>query len=414
MTRSRQEIESLLTSGAAVGGIALPKGVQRRLMRFLLASNERGTSNFSDTYIAALKSAFTTEETEKEAVDGTQPEPPATPRAWRLVRIEAKNFGGVNTFGGPKFELDVGAESLCVQGYNGRGKSSLASTIVWALTGQRLCSQTEPNDAVNFSKPVRCTLNREARGGQWPPAVAYPINFASVARDPPRATVKLTFVDEDGQTGSITRRTEGVGSKVKCEGGFAPPDLLTEIAVLMPNRIPHIRLSDDRRLVEALIQLIGLEPLRELGEHVRALCHQGRNFAGFPKPRDIDEAQRAVTEALLAATNTIKGQPRLADLPALPADSASDLCARLETIKTETARRKTELFAAVSNEVPAGTDLSSATEQARIEKSVWSLEKKFKGEAAQSFPSKRALRAIQGNHEGGRLDGLARQIGTCQ
>ena len=178
MPRTRAEIEAEMLAGRPVGPVALRTPAEHRMFRFLLASPERGTGPFTEDYVAALKAVYAGEDEPSRSL----PLPPASPRladdawsCWRLTRIEAEGFGGVNAHGGRPFVLDLDGDSLCVEGYNGQGKTSLASVITVALTGQRI-SRDGPGSAACQPAPVR-QAGKEGGTDKWPPAVAYPRRY---------------------------------------------------------------------------------------------------------------------------------------------------------------------------------------------------------------------------------------------
>lgn len=91
---------------------------------------------------------------------------------WFLERIETSGFGGLN---GPQaqepFVLELAADSMCLFGGNGSGKSSLMSAIAWALTGQRLDDSTGLSDSPNRLRPVYDPNEHSSQIGEWPPSV---------------------------------------------------------------------------------------------------------------------------------------------------------------------------------------------------------------------------------------------------
>ena len=60
---------------------------------------------------------------------------------WRLARMEAGGFGGLNLLDGPPFMLAANREDWCLEGPNGWGKTSIASAIIWALMVYRCRDQ---------------------------------------------------------------------------------------------------------------------------------------------------------------------------------------------------------------------------------------------------------------------------------
>jgi len=138
----RQGIERALLSGRPFAGITLEFPAQRRLLRYLLDQPDLPSSPFPPSYLDGLKAAFLgDDETEKgghevRGVSAMDAADKATKVQW-LSRIETRSFGGLNALNGEPFILDISREGVCVEGSNGRGKTSLVSAIVWALTGHR-------------------------------------------------------------------------------------------------------------------------------------------------------------------------------------------------------------------------------------------------------------------------------------
>ena len=125
---------------ARAGSITLSEPSQRRLLEFLLNAESGAVSEGSDTLFDGLISAWKNESADPirpTSADSDHASQMLT-RPWRLHRIETQNFGGLNTYNGPSFVLDIGGENWCLEGSNGSGKTLLASAIIWTLTGYRL------------------------------------------------------------------------------------------------------------------------------------------------------------------------------------------------------------------------------------------------------------------------------------
>lgn len=412
MTRSRAEIEAALLRGETVDRIQLATPQQRRLFRFLLGASEWPITNFDAEYIKGLKAAFLSDDSTDEKVGfvGTSPDP----HQWTLTQVETENFGGVNAYGGKPFSLEIDGESVCIEGYNGHGKTSLASAIVWGLTGQRLRSQDGPDASSSELHPARDPAKRTARGHAWPPVVAYPASFTEMAKDVPKATVRLTFTNEVGATATLTRVIEGQQVTAAWSTSVSISDQLIETAVLMPNRIPHIRIGDETRLVEVLVQLIGLEPLRQLGEHVAGLCHGSKNFAGFPKKADVDrEEARALTEIDAAVKTATTLKPQL-DLSKLKPLKHAKLVEEIEADLTDLTNRKTAIFAAVGGDIAPGTDLSRPENQVRIQQAAGRLQPKLQPDSIKTFKAVTFLSRLDKATTAGEINSLATAVGVVR
>ncbi len=93
--------------------------------------------------LQALKQTLPEVATQAAPAEGKKP-------SWHLVKIRAHRFGGIhlhcdeNGAAPPLFEVALDHPLTVIGGFNGAGKSSLLSIIVWGLTGRALRSQDVP------------------------------------------------------------------------------------------------------------------------------------------------------------------------------------------------------------------------------------------------------------------------------
>ena len=121
---------------------------------------------------------------------------------WRLHRVETTNFGGLNTYNGPAFTLEIEGENWCLEGSNGSGKTMLVSAIIWALTGYRLREHDGLDSKGGVREPVYIKAGRKI--GAWPPLVTYPESADKLA-DTATAKVTLVFADSSGDQALASR-----------------------------------------------------------------------------------------------------------------------------------------------------------------------------------------------------------------
>jgi len=158
-------------SGAfKAGTIHLSLPGQRRLLKFLASADEDAVANADESLFDGLIAAWEDEEVDPASQEMTTEETPKS-GPWRLDHIHAVGFGGLCTPGGLPFELQVGGENWCLEGYNGSGKTSLTSLILWTLTGYRNREQDGPVRDDGRREPVS---NGTQKIGTWPPLVTYP------------------------------------------------------------------------------------------------------------------------------------------------------------------------------------------------------------------------------------------------
>lgn len=409
MPKTISEITAALLNGENVRGVVLPNSTQRRMLRFLLESPERSQGPFRDDFIQALKDTFnapdvttSSEEGEAGAAEagsckdekaGTESAnaKPTTPPRWLLHRIEAAGVGGVTRHGAKPFVLDVQGESLAIDGFNGQGKSSLISLIMMGLTGHRI-GPHGPSEAACVARQVREVDGK--RTAKWPPAVSYPSEFDDFLTVEPSATIRLTFRDEEGNEHFIERKLtrEGISpARPVLPPGVTP--LCVELSVLVPNRIAHVRVGEETRLVEVLVELIGLEPLRLLGEHATALCHGSKNFVGFPKKAELDNARTAAQAKVdeLMASDVA----RAAELPWTSISAAmgdSKFSERVKEIRDALQKKKSELFIGVT--VATSLDLSRPEDVNKVQRAVAEASALLGENLLRSLPSMAAVSQI--------------------
>jgi hypothetical protein len=153
------------------GHIELTSPGARRLMHFLLTCDHshvaEGGEELFDGLIAAWRNISFDPATTANAATAS-----ADTGSWRLARLESAGFGGLNLVDGPNFVLVLDGENWALEGQNGSGKTSIASAIIWALTGCRCPDK----DGVIQDDGRRMPVFNDSgvKIGDWPPTVSYP------------------------------------------------------------------------------------------------------------------------------------------------------------------------------------------------------------------------------------------------
>lgn len=153
------------------GSIQLSSAGSRRLLQYLLSCEptkvaEAKEELFDDLIAAWQNTSFDPASSNKTKAGATEG------GTWRLIRLESAGFGGLNAPDGPEFILLLNAENWCLEGQNGSGKASIASAIIWALTGWR-CRDQE-GVVIDDSRRMLVFNDSGVQIGDWPPLVAYP------------------------------------------------------------------------------------------------------------------------------------------------------------------------------------------------------------------------------------------------
>jgi energy-coupling factor transporter ATP-binding protein EcfA2 len=273
---------------------------QRSLLNFLLENSERNSSSLSDSFIEKIKSAYLSDDDPADAIPDTELIS-VLKQSWMLHKIETYGFGGINFFENKEFSYEIAGDSVCLEGENGSGKSSLISAIQWALTGQVIKNKPEHSDA---EIPVKVYDDTDRNIGTWPPIASYP-HKADDFKKQPIVWVRLTFFE--------LTTSESIIAERRLEKGIVSSDIdpaietfstLFEPAILMPSRLPHIDLSGRTTdLVETIQKLTGLEPLAELGDFVSGtgLGHSARSFLKYAKANGLDGKKSQFETAIQTA-----------------------------------------------------------------------------------------------------------------
>jgi hypothetical protein len=220
------------------------------------------------------------------------PELPALParpanansRRLRLKKLEAHRFAGLHKFGTPgaapeNYAHEFTTPLTLFEGRNGSGKTSLLNAIIWALTGEMLRPQREPEVAEDFE----CWVAAADGGDEYTTHKLSPVtpmpNVEQYRPDqawvPADQWVELTFIDETGAELPVIRRSKSRSPQGKLRE--TPPDLsvlgvdpiAVRIGTIMPGLLPLIKVGSESELGRAVSQLTGLSALVDLTEHLR-------------------------------------------------------------------------------------------------------------------------------------------------
>ena len=96
------------------GSVILETAGARRLFKFLSEQPSSKVAEANEQLFAGLIAAWTGTDDPAEALATASAAPAGG--IWKLARIEAQNFGGLTTFGGPQFDMIIGRENWCLEG----------------------------------------------------------------------------------------------------------------------------------------------------------------------------------------------------------------------------------------------------------------------------------------------------------
>ncbi len=317
----------------------------------------------SDELFAGLISEWNDTEHDPATVGAANAAGP-NPGTWRLHRIEASNFGGLTLFGGSPFDFVVDGENWCLLGQNGSGKTSLASVIMWTLTGKRIREQDGPIDERGLREPV---TNAEGKKiGQWPPFASYPATAADLVK-PVEVWGSPHLRERDGgQCNCLPahhlpiRWSDGGGYSDR--SATSRPTATNRYRILMPARLARIGFGDkSQSLYEAVKVLTGLDQLADIADGCGNFTHSGRRFLKYGKENGIDGFKQRFEE------NVARAKPKALELNfALPAEDVIGHPDIVKALKDAAASASIEAgthLATLKSEIAAGID--TATSQGR-------------------------------------------------
>lgn len=391
---TKSDIESAILRGAVVAWrdaagklatIQLATAKQRRLFAYLLRSKVRDVRGLPQAFIEGLAAAYVA--AGDPAADGVQQTVnPIASGPWKIHALKIEGFGGVNIYGGKPFELTLDTESLLLEGPNGSGKSSLIAAIIWALTGER--PRDQGDGLLDDAKPVFDATGK--RAGTWPPVASYPPDIASLKMHP-QVSVEVVFANGVGAQASASRRFDGNKVTYAADPALQIPTILLEAGLLMPARMPHLRLDEGKnRLTDAVQKLTGLDELIELGAFIQGVCHSNRDYLAYKKPelasaraefgKQLERARTALAPVSVAVPN----------FRPIDTDDRGGEMAKLGKFLNE---RAAELIATVSGDLSPNLVLSDPKVQQKIVVALDGAEKDL-GEGLSGLPTWKLVASI--------------------
>jgi AAA domain len=377
---SLSEATALLVTGKALawikyknhkaGSITLDKPETRRLLEFLLACNSGDVAQGSETIFDGIVKAWENK-AHDPAMGKVQTKALTNSKSWRLERVEAFGFGGLTIFGGKSFDLFIGGNNWCLEGQNGSGKTSLASAILWALTGKRIREHEGPMDERGEREPVE---NDEGKTiGRWPPLAAYPTTVAELSHSAD-VWVRLTFKAKDGEIATAFRRTVSPPNgdaqiEEKIDDRLLAASRLIEIGVLMPARLAKIGFGkSSQSLFEAVKQLTGLDQLSDIAEGCTALGAGNRKFMKYAKDQGIENYERRFGDSIASAKQL--AEEFEFTLPDPIALVVNDIDATLKAAAQKASDGAGDHLKTLKSEIPATIDTTTAEGRASIMSAV--------------------------------------------
>ncbi|PNQ77229.1 hypothetical protein BA950_04055 [Erythrobacter sp. SAORIC-644] len=380
MALSFYEAKQRLLSGAPLtwekfgdhkaGSVHLASAGARRLFRFLLSCEQDKVVDAHESLFDDLVAAWKLE-TSDPATE-TQPSGMAENAGpWRLARIETSGFGGLNQAGGPPFVVPFDEANWCLEGQNGSGKTSLASAIIWAMTGYRCRDE----DGLHIETGVRTPVEDDAGSiiGDWPSIVSYPKSAMELAGTA-ETSVLLTFHDPAGNTAHAYRKLLAApGAQPQIEVDISPdlmmaPELL-EVGLLMPARLARIGFGErSRSIYDAVKLLTGLDQLAAIAEGAANFTHRSKRFLKYALDKGGDTIAARLEAALERASET--AVTINFDLKVAGKREDKGYAQELRDIANRASNQAAEHLGVLTSEIASTLDTANAEDRVKIKSAV--------------------------------------------
>jgi len=376
------------------GSIQLSMAGQRRLFNFLIENDLDAVTSADDSIFEGLVAAWGDETADPAGTEQVVASETAS-GPWRLSHISASGFGGLNTPDGPAFELDVGGENWCIEGYNGSGKTSLSSLILWTLTGYRNREQDGPVKDGGRREVVTDPAGNKI--GTWPPLVTYPFDLAELNKVA-QVTACLIFTDQAGDIATAKRTISSPANgeptiDVEIDSRLIASPELIETGLLMPARISHIGFGDkSQSLYAALKMLTGLDQLSGVAAGAAALGHASKKFLKYARNQGAEALERdfanSVERARELATNTSIDLTKIYNL------GDDKLIEKLSRLEIDASTKAGAALDILKTEISANIDVKDAKDRDRLNDAV-STARVYVGEGTKGVPLFKSWGALE-------------------
>jgi AAA domain len=352
------------------GSLRLDTPGQRRLFAFLLSQDRAKVACADEDLFAGIIAAWNDSDIDP-AADGASESTESAADVWRLYKIESSGFGGLTLFDGPQFVMWVDGKNWCLNGQNGSGKTSLASAILWAMTGKRIREQDGLVD--EHGERAAVTSETGKKLGDWPSFASYPATISDLIKQV-EVWVRLTFKNQQGDIATAYRRmicpskgdsTSEVGIDPKL---LIAPQLL-ETGLLMPARLVRIGFGEKSgSLYEAVKMLTGLDQLADIAEGCSQFTHSGRRFLKYGKDNGLDRWETKFTDEMTKAEE--KATALKFDLPEERTLGVKTLVTDLKQAATGASTEAGTHLATLKSEIATALDTSTAEGRTAVHNAV--------------------------------------------
>jgi hypothetical protein len=311
----------------------------------------------------------------------------ANNRRLTLVKLEAHRFAGLHKFGTPEappknYIHEFVAPLTLFEGRNGSGKTSIENAIIWALTGEILRPQREPEKA---NKDFDCWIDATDGSDDQTTHRLSPVTpMPDIAQyRPPQGWVptdtwvELTFADESGSCVPPVRRTQRRTAQGRLDE--VPPDLTglgvdpigLRIGTVMPGLLPLLKVGNESELGHAVAQLTGLSALVDLAGHAQRAKNKIDKEFIKARTSERDGIDRSYQTARDDLSEELKYHPEFALPKQIPPPSSDrSIEQTLDEIAAYFETAKATAYESAQSILGNDFDPSNAERSSNLEKSI--------------------------------------------
>lgn len=387
------------------GSVQLTSPGARRLLHFLLFSPQSKVREANEELFNGLIAAWQNISFDP-ATGADAPTAKGDNGQWRLTRLESAGFGGLNLVGGPNFVLTLNGENWCLEGQNGSGKTSIASAIIWALTGCR-CREQD-GLIVDDGRRIPVFNDSGIPIGDWPPTVSYPATPLKLSGTA-EAWVRLTFKNEKGDTAEAYRRLVAAPAseprfEMKIDSILQSVPQLVETGLLMPARLARIGFGErSQSIFEAVRLLTGLDKLADIGEGAANFSHKAKRFLKYGADSGIQAIEARLNLLLERATE--EADKSGFELKFAKNREDKDYAKGLRTIADTASAQAGAHLSILASDVASALDTSKRDDRLKI-KSAVSAARAVLQQGVKGIPAFDAWAALKAAHADGGFQSL--------
>jgi hypothetical protein len=217
--------------------------------------------------------------------------------------------------------------------------------------------------------------------------------------------VEIVLSNAAGKRVSARRHFDGKKVTYTADPELQIPTILLEAGLLMPARMPHLRLDGGRgRLTDAVQKLTGMDELIELGTFIQGLCHSSRDYLSYKRP-ELASSKSEFDKQIERARTALA--PVAAVVPNFTPSNTEDKAGEMAKFGKLLNEKAAELIATVSGDLAANMVLSDPKVQQRIVVALHDAENDINA-GLSTLPNLGACRERRHDYVGGTSGGRSR------